>query len=106
MAFLSQSGDVILVMTTVMVCTTQQKTAAHPKCKEFFTTLREFARSTDEDLNLDWEYINYADETQDLLGRYGAENVRRLREISQRYDPEQVFQTLWRGGFKLTANSI
>ncbi|ROW10352.1 hypothetical protein VMCG_01988 [Cytospora schulzeri] len=100
-----QSVDGLLVMTTVMVRTAEQKTAAYPKCKEFFTTLREFARSTDEDLNLDWEYINYADETQDPLGSYGAENVKKLKEVSERYDPEQVFQKLCRGGFKLTPTS-
>ncbi|KUI53149.1 Bifunctional solanapyrone synthase [Cytospora mali] len=101
-----QIGDGLLVMTTVMVRTAQQKTAAHPKCKAFLTTLREFARSTDEDLNLDWEYINYTDETQDPLGSYGPENVKKLREVSQRYDPKQVFQKLCRGGFKLTPTSI
>lgn len=79
-------------MTTALVRTAQQKTAAHPKCKKFFTTLRKFARCTDEDLNSDWEYINYADQTQDPLVSYGAENVKKLRETSQRYDPEQVFQ--------------
>lgn len=100
-----QSEDGLLVMTTVMVRTAQQKAAAHPKCKAFFTTLREFARSTEEDLNLEWEYLNYADETQDPLGSYGADNVKRLREVSQKYDPEQVFQKLCRGGFKLTPTS-
>lgn len=61
-------------MTTVMVRIAQQKAAEHPKCKEILTTLRQFARSTDEALNLDWEYINYADETQDPLGSYGDDN--------------------------------
>lgn len=106
MGLSNQSGDGILVMTTAMVRAAHQKTAAHPKCKEFFTTLREFARCTDEDLKLDWEYINYADETQDPIGSYGAENVKKLRETSQRYDPEQVSQKLCRGGFKLTATSV
>lgn len=89
-----------------MVRTAQQKASAHPNCKEFLTTPRAFARYTDDDLNFDWEYINYADETQDLLGSYGADNVRRLRDVSEGYDPEQVFQTLCRGGFKLTSTSI
>lgn len=92
-----QSGDGILVMTTVMVRTAQQKTAAHPKCKEFFATLRGFAKPTDENLKFDWEYINCANETQNLLGSYGAENIKMLREVFQRYNLEQVFQKLCRG---------
>ncbi|KAG6358441.1 hypothetical protein INS49_014325 [Diaporthe citri] len=48
-------------------------------------------QSTDEDLNLDWEYINYADETQDPLGSYGAETVKKLKEISQRCSDILVF---------------
>jgi hypothetical protein len=101
-----QDEDGLLILTTVMVRTAEQKTAARPKCKGFFRALRDFARSTDDDLNLDWVYLNYADETQDPLGSYGAENVRRLREVSKIYDPEQVFQKLCRGGFKLTSASI
>lgn len=101
-----QSGDSLLVMTTVMVRTAKQKTEAHPKCKAFLNELREFARSTNEDLNLDWEYLNYADETQDPLASYGAENVKTLRAISERYDPGQAFQKLCRGGFKLNPSTI
>ncbi|KAG8163055.1 hypothetical protein KVR01_007533 [Diaporthe batatas] len=105
MGLSNQNEDGLLVMTTVMVRTAQQKAAAHPKCKDFFINLREFARSTDDDLNLSWEYLNYADETQDPLGTYGAENVKKLREIAQRYDPGEVFQKLCRGGFKLGPSS-
>lgn len=106
MGLARQSGDGLLVMTTVMVRTAEQKTKAHPKCQGFLTALREFAGSADEDLNMDWEYLNYADETQDPLGSYGTENVKMLREISQRYDPAQAFQKLCRGGFKLNPGPI
>lgn len=106
MGLTRQSGDGLLVMTTVMVRTAEQKAKAHPKCKDFLTALREFARSGDKDLNLDWEYLNYANETQDPLGSYGAENIMKLREISQRYDPGQVFHRFCQGGFKLTPTTI
>lgn len=101
-----QKEDGLLVMTTVMVRSAEQKTAAYPICKAFLAKLRDFARSTQGDLNLDWVYLNYADESQDPLASYGAENVKRLREVSVSYDPEQVFQKLCRGGFKLTSTSI
>lgn len=89
-----------------MVRSAEQKAAAYPKSKAFLTELRDFARSAKEDLNLDWEYLNYADESQNPLASYGSENVKKLREIALRYDPQQVFQKLCRGGFKLTSTSI
>lgn len=41
---------------------------------------------------LDFKYSNYASRDQDPLGSYGSENVRKLRDIARRYDPDGVFQ--------------
>lgn len=106
MGLSSQKENGLLFLATVMVRSAEQKRAAYPKCKAFLTRLRDFARSTGEDLNLDWEYINYADESQDPLATYGRENVKKLREVALKYDPEQIFQKLCRGGFKLSSTSI
>lgn len=106
MGLSSQKENGLLFLTTVMVRSAEQKQAAYPECKAFVTNLRDFARSTDEDLNLDWEYINYADESQDPFATYGRDNVKKLREVALKYDPEQFFQNLCRGGFKLTSTSI
>lgn len=103
---LSCHDDSLLFMTTVMVRSSEQKAAAYPESKAVLTKLREFARSTGDDLNLGWEYLNYADESQNPLASYGAENFKKLQEIALRYDPQQVFQKLCRGGFKLTSNSF
>lgn len=46
-------------------------------------------------------YQNYADISQDVFAGYGEENLKKLREISKRYDPDQVFQRLQPGYFKL-----
>lgn len=46
-------------------------------------------------------FMNDASWDQDVLGHYGAENVRRLREVQRVYDPDLVFQELVSGGFKL-----
>lgn len=99
-----QQHDGLLLQTTVMVRTPGQEAMAYPKCKAFMDTMRAFARSADmgvEDGNLDWEYINYADGSQNPLASYGAEHVKRLKAVSLEYDPEQVFQNLCPGGFKL-----
>ncbi|PGH19063.1 hypothetical protein AJ79_00097 [Helicocarpus griseus UAMH5409] len=49
----------------------------------------------------DFIYMNYASKYQDVFAGYGAENLQKLKEISQKYDPKQVFQTLQPGFFKL-----
>ena len=46
-------------------------------------------------------YMNYALPTQPVIESYGSENVRFLRQVSKKYDPDQVFQKLVPGGFKL-----
>lgn len=52
-------------------------------------------------LKRNWIYINYAAEDQDPIASYGEENVRRLREMSRKYDPTGLFQKNMPGGFKL-----
>ena len=54
-------------------------------------------------MNADYRYIyqNYASPNQDVFDSYGAANKQRLIEISRKYDPEQIFQTLQPGYFKL-----
>lgn len=49
----------------------------------------------------DFVYLNYALPTQNPLGSYGATNVQLLRDVSAKYDPDQIFQRLVPGGFKI-----
>lgn len=46
-------------------------------------------------------FMNDASWDQDVIAHYGAENVGKLKEIQDKYDPDQVFQKLVPGGFKL-----
>lgn len=48
-----------------------------------------------------FRYIGYADRSQNPIVSYGEANVRFMRQVSQRYDPVQVFQRSVPGGFKL-----
>lgn len=48
-----------------------------------------------------FRYLNYAAGWQDPIAGYGEESVRRLRAVSRRYDPREVFQRLCPGGFKV-----
>ena len=54
------------------------------------------------DLFNEYIYLNYALPSQDPISGYGAANVAALKAASKKYDPEQVFQTLVPGGFKLS----
>lgn len=46
-------------------------------------------------------YQNYAAEWQDVFAGYGEENRAKLRSIQKKYDPEDVFQRLQSGYFKV-----
>ena len=46
-------------------------------------------------------YLNYAAPGQDPIGGYGAANKANLRSVSQKYDPDQIFQKAVPGAFKL-----
>ncbi|KAK4501903.1 hypothetical protein PRZ48_007712 [Zasmidium cellare] len=48
-----------------------------------------------------YRYMNYADASQDVLASYGEENLKMMLKVSQKYDPEGVFQTRAPGGYKL-----
>jgi hypothetical protein len=55
----------------------------------------------DRGLLHNYQYMNYANQTQAPMEGYERENVDRLKVISKLYDPEGVFQTLQPGYFKL-----
>lgn len=56
-----------------------------------------------EEMGLDSEYLymNYASQFQDVVPSYGHHNHALLHHISKKYDPEQVFQRLQPGYFKI-----
>lgn len=51
---------------------------------------------------IEYKYSNYASRDQDPLASYGAENLAKLKEIAKKYDPNQVFQKLQYGGWKVS----
>jgi hypothetical protein len=74
-----------------------------PKFQEVINKIIGLLKTEAKTRNMDNEfiYLNYASEYQDPIGSYGAENMERLRSVSKKYDPKQVFQYLQPGGFKL-----
>lgn len=84
-----------------MVRTAGEEAVARERLAAMYKTLR--AQSQAQGLAVDWAYLGYADGfLQDPLGSYGPENVRFIRDVAARYDPEGVFQTRVPGGFKIS----
>ncbi|KAF9875395.1 FAD binding domain-containing protein [Colletotrichum karsti] len=46
-------------------------------------------------------YMNYANPEQDVIGSYGVENVKFLKEVAGKYDPTGFFQRRVPGGWKV-----
>ena len=50
---------------------------------------------------VEFVYMNYASQFQEVVPGYGAKNHARLKDIARKYDPKGVFQQLQPGHFKL-----
>lgn len=70
---------------------------------KFFSTIIKTVKEEARKNGVDNEYIymNYASQFEDPISSYGKENVERLGSLSRKYDPQQVFQKLVPGHFKL-----
>ena len=53
-------------------------------------------------LAIDFLDLNDSSRDQSPLPTYGADNVAKLKAVSKKYDPAQVFQTLQNNGFLLS----
>ncbi|KAI5926454.1 hypothetical protein F4810DRAFT_539542 [Camillea tinctor] len=78
----------------------EKEDEARRRLVEYRETLKQY--TVDLGGSVEWEYLNYADYTQDPLKTYGQENVAFLRQVAAKYDPEGIFQTRMPGGFKIS----
>ncbi|KAE9969552.1 hypothetical protein Vi05172_g4537 [Venturia inaequalis] len=81
-----------------------ENAALEDQAREALATYRETvkAESVKRGVDVDWEYLNYADKTQNPLSTYGDENVAFMKTVAAKYDPNGIFQTRQPGGFKLS----
>ncbi|UKZ78609.1 hypothetical protein TrVFT333_006355 [Trichoderma virens FT-333] len=62
---------------------------------------RSIAAARAQGLDHPYLYQNYASYQQDVFASYGADNLAKLKSISAKFDPQQVWQKLQPGYFKL-----
>ncbi|KAF9882285.1 FAD binding domain-containing protein [Colletotrichum karsti] len=93
--------DCVLLVWAIEVDTQElRNSVGFPTLKGGIDEIEAFAKSVNGDVG--FRYLNYCDGSQDPLGSYGEENVRKMREAAERYDPAGVFQTRVPGGFKIS----
>ena len=63
--------------------------------------LRSVALAKKRGLDHRFIYMNYAAQDQDVFAGYGKNNERKLERVRREVDPEDVFERLWRGYFKV-----
>ncbi|OKL58043.1 hypothetical protein UA08_06829 [Talaromyces atroroseus] len=66
-------------------------------------TNKSIAYAKENCLYKEYLYMNYASQYQAVLPSYGTENFNKLKDVSAKYDPFQVFQKLQPGYFKLSS---
>ena len=59
------------------------------------------AESISKGARSEYIYMNYASTFQDVFSSYGEANKAKLQKIAKKYDPQEVFQKLQPGYFKL-----
>ncbi|KXJ87956.1 hypothetical protein Micbo1qcDRAFT_207714 [Microdochium bolleyi] len=55
-----------------------------------------------QSIDVEWEYLGYADGAQDPLSTYGSDDVDLVKSVAAKYDLEGVFQSRMPGGFKIS----
>ncbi|KAL3474737.1 hypothetical protein BJX99DRAFT_260156 [Aspergillus californicus] len=94
------TDDCIQLVWAVEVETVElNETVSAPLLKKAVGEIEAYAR--DIGGYREFLYLNYCDGTQDPFGTYGEGNLRLMKAVSERYDPDGVFQVRVPGGFKL-----
>ncbi|KAI1213968.1 FAD-binding domain-containing protein [Annulohypoxylon truncatum] len=93
--------DCVIVVVGVEVATSElSDKVSEPATRAMFSEVESYAKSLDKDVG--FLYLNYCDGSQNPLGNYGEENVKKMKEASAKYDPIGVFQERVPGGYKIS----
>ncbi|SPJ70427.1 related to 6-hydroxy-d-nicotine oxidase [Fusarium torulosum] len=95
-----EKDNAVMFQVQLMINGVEQEKLARERMVRFRKEMKQY--SVDQGGAVDWEYLNYADFTQDPLSTYGLENVGYIRQVAMKYDPKGIFQTRLPGGFKIS----
>ncbi|KAH7224441.1 hypothetical protein B0J15DRAFT_518487 [Fusarium solani] len=95
-----ETDNAVMFQVQLMINGVEQEKIARERMVRFRKTIKQY--SVDQGGAVDWEYLNYADFTQDPLSTYGPENVEYIRKVAKKYDPKGILQTRLPGGFKIS----
>lgn len=84
----------------VDVQTVEQEALARTQLAALVAVLEAYAAQNNASTT--WRFLNYANPAQDPIQSYGEGNVKFLKDVAARYDPQGVFQTRVTGGFKVS----
>jgi hypothetical protein len=66
----------------------------------FSATLTLFSEARNS--NVDWQYLNYVNQTQNPLESYEKDGVDFIRKVAAKYDPSGIFQKKVVSGWKVS----
>lgn len=92
-------GPLFLVLINPMWNSAEDDERIHNGVEALLVQCKQIASEN----NLLHRYIfnNYAYQKEDVFEGYGEESIKRLMEVSEKYDPKGIFQKAVPGGFKL-----
>ncbi|KAI1841225.1 hypothetical protein JX266_012614 [Neoarthrinium moseri] len=93
-------GNAIQFLMQTMVKTQEEENDARAQMIEMRRAWQE--ENVKDGIDFAWEYLGYADGTENVLASYGEANVKFLKEVAQKFDPEEFFQKWMPGGFKIS----
>ncbi|KAI1079260.1 FAD-binding domain-containing protein [Whalleya microplaca] len=95
-----EKDNAVMFQVQLMVNGEDQENLGRERMVAFRNAVKQY--SADLGGDVEWEYLNYADYTQNPLKTYGQANVDYIRQVATKYDPDGVFQTRLPGGFKIS----
>lgn len=98
-----ETENVVMLLFTLAVKGLDQEAVAQKQMRLFADATVAYADSLNS--LVEWQYINYANDWQDPLGSYGAENIAKIKAAAAKFDPAGIFQTRAPGGFKISKTS-
>jgi hypothetical protein len=92
--------NALLWLLTGSTQTPEQDAIMREKLTAFSATLNLFSEARNS--NIDWQYLNYVDQTQNPLESYGKDGIDFICKVAAKYDPSGKFQKKVVSGWKIS----